>query len=467
MTIEAIEISAQPGPQTQFLQSPADIAIYGGAAGGGKTYALLLEPTRHLHNKNFGAVIFRRLIPSIKIEGGMWDESQGIYPQIGGSPLKGDLLWRWPNGVKITFAGIEYESDKYKYHGAQIALLQFDQLEEFTESMFFYMLSRNRSISGVKPYVRAGANPEPGWLANFLDWWIEEDGFANLERAGVLRWFVRRGEQLHWGNSEEELVKKFPEEYPKSVTFIPASVYDNKILLEKNPEYLSNLMALPPVDRARLLGDPKRGGNWKIKPEAGKVYNRSWYSYRGDLPDGGVDCLYWDLAATEADFKTKGKGPSFTAAVNMRKVEAEYFIHHCYADQIGPAEVEKQFVELSHQMAAKALWSKTIFKVRWEQEPGSAGKRESRRLVQLLDGLDAKGLSVRAEKFVRGRAFASQSEARNVFLITAPWGEVWLDHMHNQPDTPFNDIHDATTGSYNVLSQGRGAGKKKHRSYQG
>ena len=464
--LEQVEIRPQPGPQTAFLSSPADIVIYGGAAGGGKTYGLLLEPTRHLHNEKFGAVIFRRILKSIKIEGGMWDESQGIYGPIGGTPRSGDLVWTWPSGVKVTFAGIEHEVDKYAYHGAQIALIGFDQLEEFSEAMFFYMFSRNRSMSGVVPYVRASANPQPGWLAKFLDWWIADDGYANLERAGVLRWFVRRGEEIYWGASEEDLKQKFEGELPKSVTFIPATVYDNKILLETDPSYLSNLQALPPVERARLLGDRKRGGNWKIKPEAGKLYNRSWFDYRGDLPKGGTDCLYWDLAATKKDFDTKGKGPSYTAGVCIRKVAGEYFVHHVYADQIGPAEIERQFVSLSFQLARKALFTNTKFRVRWEEEPGSASKRESRRLVAELDGLDAKGLRVRSDKFVRGRAFASQAEAKNVLLITAPWGEMWLDHMHNQPDTPHTDIHDATTGAYNSLSGGRGP-KRKAKSYPG
>lgn len=465
-TIDQVEIKAQEGPQTTFLESPADITIYGGAAGGGKTYALLLEPIRHLHNKQFGAVIFRRILKSIKIEGGMWDESQGIYRPIGGMARSGDLVWEWPNGVRITFAGIEHEKDKFTYQGAQITLIEFDQLEEFSKSMFFFMLSRNRSVSGVRPYIRATANPQPGWLAEFLDWWIADDGYADMRRAGVLRWFIRSGERIVWADGPEELIGKFPDELPKSVTFIPASVFDNKILLEADPGYLSNLMALPPVERARLLGDRERGGNWKIKPEAGKLYNRAWYDYRGDLPDGGTDCVYWDLAGTARDFQTKGKGPSFTAAVCIRKVDGEYFIHHVFADQIGPAEVEKQFLKITNQLAAKALFTKAKFRVRWEQEPGSAGKRESRRLVKLLDGLDAKGLPVRSDKFVRGRAFASQSEAGNVFLITAPWGESWLDHMHNQPDTPHNDIHDATTGAYNNLSGGRGQ-TRKAKSYQG
>lgn len=453
-TIEAVEIKPQPGPQTEFMQSPADIAIYGGAAGGGKTYALLLEPTRHLHNKNFGAVIFRRLLPSIKIEGGMWDESQGIYAPIGGDTKKSDLLWIWPNGVKITFAGIEYEDDKKKYHGAQIALLQFDQLEEFTESMFFYMLSRNRSVSGVKPYVRASANPQPGWLAKFLDWWIEDDGYANLERAGVLRWFVRVGDRIEWADTPEELIEKNPDAIPLSVTFIPASVYDNKILLEKNPEYLANLMALPPVERARLLGDPKRGGNWKIKPSAGLLYNRGWYGIVPAVPKGGVECLYWDLAATAKDYKS-GQKPSYTAGVSIRKVEGEYYIRFVFAEQLSPHDVEKNFVNLSNQQARIALFDKTQFMVRWEEEPGSASKRESRRLAQLLDGIDAKGDRVTTDKFIRGRPFASNSEVGNIHLVSATWVETWLEHMHNQPEIPENDIHDASTGSYNILAGSR------------
>ena len=474
---ETIEIRPQPGPQTAFLSTSADIAIYGGSAGGGKTYAQLLEPLRHIHNPKFGAVTFRRILPSIKIEGGMWDESFNIYPHLGGTDRVGDLAWGFPSGAKITFAGMQHDSDKMKYQGAQIPLIQFDQLEEFLKSQFFFMLSRNRSASGVKGYMRGTANPQPGWLAKFLDWWIADDGYADMSRAGVIRWFVDTGDTMEWADTPEELSKfkmhgqPIP---PKSVTFIPATIYDNKILLEKDPTYLSNLMALPLIERQRLLGDKERGGNWKVVPEAGLLYNRAWYEIKRAMPDRGSDCLFWDLAATAKDYK-KSNDPSYTAGVCIRQLKGEYCIHHVYAEQIGPAEVERQFVNLSKQLAAKAKDQGAKFMVRWEEEPGSASKRESRRLAQLLDGIDAKGIRSTKDKITDGRAFSSQSEVGNVFLLEGRWNERWLDHMHNMPDTKHNDIHDATVKGYNELSNNTGGrvkvtsrntikGKKKTRS---
>jgi hypothetical protein len=184
---ETILIKPQPRQET-FLASPADIAIYGGAAGGGKTWSLLLEPLRHMNNKDFGAVIFRRTIPEITNEGALWDEAAKIYPLLDGKPNENEKQYNFPQGSRVSFAHMQYEKDKYSWKSAQIPLIEFDQLETFTASQFFYMVSRNRSMCGVKPYIRASANPEPGWLADFLDWWIGDDGYAILERSG---WYAR------------------------------------------------------------------------------------------------------------------------------------------------------------------------------------------------------------------------------------------------------------------------------------
>jgi len=143
----------------------------------------LLEPIRHIQNPDFGAVLFRRTYPEVTNEGGMWDESLRLYSLVGGKPTRGDLIWRFPKGAKIQFGHLQREEDVSAWRGAQVPLFGFDQLETFTETQFFYMLSRNRSTCGVRPYVRATCNPEPGWLADFLDWWIGDDGYAIPERS--------------------------------------------------------------------------------------------------------------------------------------------------------------------------------------------------------------------------------------------------------------------------------------------
>ena len=110
-------------------------------------------------------------------------------------------------------------------------------------------------------------------MRDFIDYWIGPDGYPIPERSGVIRWFIRQGDNLYWADTRQELIDKFgAEEMPKSVTFIAASIFDNKILLDKDPSYLSNLKALARVDRERLLS-----GNWDIRPNAGTLFRREWF----------------------------------------------------------------------------------------------------------------------------------------------------------------------------------------------
>src|SRR5258708_18247775 len=134
----------QPGPQEQFLSTSADICVYGGAAGGGKSYGLLLEALRHIVNPEFSAVIFRRTYPVIMNEGGLWDESMLVYPLVGGKPSEGPPQWIFPSGATIRFAHILHQKDKYSWRGSQIPLIGFDEVTLFTKAQFFYMLSRDR-----------------------------------------------------------------------------------------------------------------------------------------------------------------------------------------------------------------------------------------------------------------------------------------------------------------------------------
>jgi len=438
---EVVEIRPQPR-QEIFLSTSADIAIFGGSAGGGKTWSLLLEPLRHIGNKDFGAVIFRRTIPEITKEGALWDEAGNIYPLLSGRQNKNEHFYLFPSGSKISFAHLQYDDSVIEWRGAQIPLIEFDQLETFTSKQFFYMLSRNRSTSGIRPYVRATCNPEPGWLADFMSWWIDEEGYAIPERSGLIRWMVRENDNTYWSSDPNQLQAEHPNSTPKSVTFILSTVYDNQILLQKDPGYLSNLQALSFVDRERLLGDRKRGGNWKIEPAAGKIFNKSWFEIVDATPPIRSFVRRWDLAATKKKIGTEGKkDPDYTSSVKMGIAGDIVYIVDCTNEQIEPARTDTTMLNTAIQDGQKT-------KVRWEEEPGASGKRDSYHIVSMLKGYDARGISSTGDKITRAKPLAAQALAGNVKLLRGLWNDEFLTQMHGQPDLPHDDIMDAASGAY-------------------
>lgn len=280
-------LKPQEGPQTMFMATPASICIYGGAAGGGKSFGLLLSPLRYKNVSGFGCTIFRRNFNQIFAQGGLWDESIQIYRGVRGADPKfarGQWWFRDKDGnivSKVTFAHIERDEDVHKWQGSQICEIGFDELTHFSEKTFFYMLSRNRSTCGVTPFVRATCNPDAdSWVAKFIEWWIDPNtGYPIPERSGKIRWFIRRNETLYWANTRQELWEQFnlqteeERQEPRSVTFIASKLSDNQELLRVNPGYLANLKALSVIERERLLN-----GNWKIKAAARPVFqaNPNW-----------------------------------------------------------------------------------------------------------------------------------------------------------------------------------------------
>jgi len=279
-------IQPQPGYQLKALSSPADIVIGGAAAGTGKTFTLLLDPLRDVHIPGFGGVIFRRTTTQIRNEGGLWDTSMTIYPHAHAVPNASFLEWQFPKGPKLKFSHLEHEKNIYDWQGAQITYLAFDELTHFTRKMFFYLLTRNRSTCGIRPYVRATCNPDPeSWVAEFISWWIDpETGFPIPERDAVIRYMVVDGEHVIWGDTKQEVIEKAwyliepevvkarirPEEFVKSVTFISGSIYDNQELMKANPSYLANLISQDEATKQSLLK-----GNWKVIVSENDIYDYS------------------------------------------------------------------------------------------------------------------------------------------------------------------------------------------------
>lgn len=457
MPVEQVSVRPQR-MQMAILSSEADIVIAGGAAGAGKTYALLLEPLRHAKVKDFDAVIFRRTMPEISNPGGMWDESEKLYPQWGATPRKSYHEWIFPAedgtpGAKVRFAHMEHESTRLEWQGSQVPLICFDQLELFTAAQFWFMFSRLRSVSGVPPYLRGSCNPvvddDPvgGWLHRFLQWWIDEKtGFPIPERAGVIRWFLRIGEALEWADTAEDLIERFPtppgeeDRIPKSVTFIPGKLEDNPALTSADPNYRANLEAMPLVERERLLG-----GNWNVRPTAGKVFNREWFPIVEAPPAKARRVRAWDKGATP------GSGDPSAGVKVSRDEDKVYYIEHAVTARMSSLERNKL---IKHTASVDG----TSVRIILEQEPGSGGKESAEISVRDLEGYRVTVDKVTGDKLTRAGPLSSAAENGNVRLVRGPWNQAFLDELHafDGRDGGRDDQVDSASAAYNHLANSGG-----------
>lgn len=444
---EEVIFTPQEGPQTEFLSSSADIVIYGGEAGGGKTYGLLGESVRFSKDPNMTCVILQRTSTQLKQGGGIWDESFKFFLKFEpkAKPNLNTLYWKFPSGMKIEFSSMQYEHDKYSYDGSQIPVICFDELQHFTEGQFFYMLSRNRSGSckGIKPYIRATCNPAPGsWLKNLIRWWLDEEGrYADKSKSGIIRYFIRDDNLVIWADTKEELLDKFPGCTPISLTFIHASLSDNKKLIENDPDYKSKLDALPMYERERLKGD------WKIEAGGGNIFKPEWIPVVYYPPEENKIisiCRYWDRASKKPT--KENPRPDWTVGFLLaRTIKDIYFGLDVVRFQGGSLEVQETIKRTSKQDYQQ--YREKYF-VALEQDPGSAGVSEIETLTRLLAGFPIKIFKPTQDKIKRASPYAAQCEAGNIFLLNGIWNEAYLEELKMFPDGSNDDQIDASGGAF-------------------
>lgn len=452
--LESGVLMPQAGPQEMFASTVADIAIYGGAAGGGKTMALVMEPLRHIQREGFSGTIFRRTYPEIMMPGGLWDTASMVYPALGGVPRLSDCEFIWPQyGSRVKMAHMQHEKDKFAWQSSQLPLIELDELTHFTESQFWYMLSRNRlgrPMGGLRPYVRAACNPAyQSWVERLIAWWIDQEtGLAIPERSGVLRWFIRLNGAVHWANSSQELTAKFgPKVMPKSLTFIASNVYDNKLLLEADPGYLANLQALPSFERSQLLE-----GNWKTAPTAGTRFKRHWFEVKDDAPPMKRVVRYWDRAGTEVS--EKNNDPDYTAGVKQGLGEDGYvWILDVRRDRLTPGGVKRMISNTHAEDGPNVeLWL--------EQDPGQAGKAERDDYADDFKKYGVRFHKPTGSKWVRSGPLSAAAENHRVRVLRGPWNKDFFDELEafRDPDTlmpgeteTHDDQVDGASGGFNVL----------------
>ena len=228
--------------QIAFMSRPEYEALYGGAAGGGKSDALLVEALRQVDIPHYRAIIFRKTYPQLSE---LIDRSQDIYSMAFPNARYNDSkhCWRFPSGAKIYFGSMQHSKDKTNYQGKRYDFIGFDELTHFTWEEYSYMFSRNRpskkpkSKKKTRVYIRATTNP--GGIGHG---WVKER-------------FITAAEPL---TPIVEIVEvKTPEGEIKKIkrdrVFVPATVFDNQILLKEDPNYLGSLALLPEKERNALL----------------------------------------------------------------------------------------------------------------------------------------------------------------------------------------------------------------------
>ena len=439
-----MELRPNAGPQEEFLSTSADIAIYGGAAGAGKSYALLLEPLRWKDLRGFESVTFRRQSVQLTTGGGLWDTSQDLYPKFGGvSKMSPRYHWVFPSGAKMAFDHLQFEKSVASWDGSQLALVNFDELQHFSASQFFYMLSRNRTMCGIKPYMRATCNPDPdSFLLPLLNWYLDEEGYPRPERSGVLRYFIRLKGELYWFDSEEEARKYYPGRRPRSFTFISAKLSDNPILMETNPDYEANLDAMLEYERKRLAE-----GNWHARPSAGELFKSYYWKFLDDAPSNLVKVIrYWDKAGTMPN--ESNPDPDWTSGT---KIGIDRYSRIIILDQVRfrmePGDVELKIKEYAERDGKDIeIWL--------EQDPGAAGKAEASYYNKNLLGYNVRFNPKRTSKLTYWGPFASQVKQGNVYLVRGPWIDSFINELAGVTDGTqpgHDDQADSASGGFMML----------------
>lgn len=387
--------------QREFLEVTAFEAMYGGQAGGGKSSALLMGALQHVHVPGYAALIMRQTYSDLALAGAIMDRS---HEWLGGTDARWDgttYTWRFPSGATVSFGYLRHNRDRFRYQGAEFQYMAFDELTQFRELDYRYLISRVRRARSVDAPLRVRSGTNPGGVGH--DWVYER--FVNEET---------RGDRV----------------------FIPARLEDNPHLDAE--EYAHSLSRLLPHERRQL-----RHGDW-LSREPGEFFQREWWgTARVDAP-AEFDAIgrAWDEAATKS-------GGDWTVGAKVGVKDGVWWIL-----DVVRAQTTSQGVDaLMDQCAAIDGWQVPIL---LQQDPGSAGKARVEAHKRRLVGHDVRSDPPTGSKVVRAAPLASAAEAGNVRLHAGPWIEEFLYEADAFPGGAHDDQIDAVSWAMLMLSRSTG-----------
>lgn len=384
--------------QVEFLLCRGKESFYGGAAGGGKSFALLMAALMYVAYPQYSALLLRRTFPELSQRNGLMDIARQWLSGTDAKPSDQGRLWTFPSGATLAFGYLENENDKYRYQGAEYQFIGYDELSQFTESQYLYLFSRLR---------RAVDNPVP------------ERMMSASNPGGIGHQWVK-----------ERFIE--PVEVVPGRVFVPSKLTENPYL--DRASYEANLANLDAVTRAQYLD-----GNWDIQA-AGNFFKRQWFQIVDSYPGLTRKLRYWDMAGT-----TDG---DYTVGALVGLYQGVYYIIDIRRVRETPGQVEllvKQTAELDGRTVP----------VRSEEEPGSSGLAVTHHYAsRVLVGWDYKGIRATGDKATRAGPFSSAAEHGNVKIIRGAWNNALLDELTLFPEGAHDDQVDAVAGAIGQLSAG-------------
>lgn len=386
--------------QLAFLMLDVPEALYGGAAGGGKSDALLMAALQYVHVSGYSALLLRKTYSDLALPAALMSRADEWLRPTRAYWRGSDKRWIFPSGASLTFGYLDHAGSEYRYQSSEFQYIGFDELTQFRENQYRYLFSRLRRLEGQPVPLRMRAASNPGGIGH--EW--------------VRQRFV--------DTSEKERI------------FVPATLKDNPHLDQK--AYLLSLAQLDPITRRQLLD-----GDWTAR-HGGNKFQREWFEIVDAAPLGLNKVRYWDMAATEPRF---GNDPDYTAGALLGLTEdGMTYILDVRRMRGSPHAVEKH-------IALTAELDTAEVKVVMEQEGGASG-------VAMIDYYRRKILpafsfyadKVSGSKEVRAGPISSQSEAGNVKLLRGPWISDFLDEIETFPTGEHDDMVDAISGAYNRLT---------------
>jgi predicted phage terminase large subunit-like protein len=411
--------------QVAFLLLPHREAFYGGAAGGGKSVALLAAALQYADVPGYSALLVRRSYMELQQPNGLIDLSKRWLGATDAIWRGSDYTWRFPSGATLTFRFLDGRSE-LAFQGGEYQFIGIDEVTEIEELQYRFLFSRLRRPSGspIPLRMRAASNP--------------------------------------YGPGAEWVRARFVEEGPQRGRVFVRAVFEDNPHLDL-PAYEDTLSELPPDVREQL-----RNGSWEVQTDGG-LFRREWFEGRTvELPHVPTDlrlCRFWDLAATEA---VGGRDPDHTAGV-LLGVDGDgiFYVLDVVRTRSTPLGVEK-LVARTAELDRQLVFQHDLrpVEIRMEQEPGSAGKAivdvYARKVLQAFD---FRGISSTGAKDWRAAPVSACAQRGHLLLLRGPWIGELLDELCSFPHARHDDQVDALAGAYAVLAEGTNAGRARvHRA---